>query len=141
MTAAPQRPTRKDAEVDFTARVLAVHLRNHATYTQWLDEVVKVTPPKTDRKTGEMKPGISESKFRGLRKELLERGRVTRLTTGQGSIYSGVEAASGANGNSATNLDETVTVVGDRRAPQSTAETESLIAQVLRHARLRKWPG
>ena len=132
------RPTRKDAEVDFTARVLAVHLRDHATYTQWLDEMVKVTPPKTDRKTGELKPGISESKFRGLRKVLLERGRVSRLTVGQGSIYT---TTAGANGNFVTNLDAAVAVVGDSRAPQSTAETESLITQVLRHVRLRKWPG
>ena len=133
-----ERPTRKDVEVDFTARVLAVHLRNHATYTQWFDEMVKVTPPKTDRKTGELKPGISESKFRGLRKVLLEQGRVTQLTTGKGSIYSG---ASGSNGNFVTNLDETVAVAGGRRTPQNTAETESLIAQVLRHAHRRKWPG
>jgi hypothetical protein len=138
MTAAPQRPARKDAEVDFTAKVLAVQLRDHATYTEWFDELVKVTPPKTDRRTGDLKPGISESKFRGLRKALLAQGRVTRLTVGQGSIYT---TASDGNGNFVTNLDATVAVVGDSRAPQSTAETESLITQVLHHVRLRKWSG
>jgi hypothetical protein len=142
--------TRKDAEADFTARVLAVHLRNRATYTQWFDEMVKVTPPKTDRKTGEMKPGISESKFRGLRKVLLEQGRVTRLTVGQGSIYTVVSGASG--GADVANVDEVVVVVREHRAPhraaeptQSATETESLIpsgddliAQV--HAQLGKRP-
>jgi hypothetical protein len=80
--------TKKDAEVDFAARVLAVRLGNQATYTQWFDEVVRATRPKKNRKTGAPKPGMSETKFRGLRKALLEQGRVAQLTTGQDGIYS-----------------------------------------------------
>ena len=137
-----ERPTRKDVEVDFTARVLAVHLRNHATYTQWFDEMVKVTPPKTDRRTGKLKPRISESTFRGLRKVLLKRGRVTRLTTGQGSIYSVVATAGSDAKNDTGSASEFV--VADLE-PQSTAKThlsgEDLIARAMCHARQRKRPG
>jgi hypothetical protein len=112
------RPTRKDAEVDFTARVLAVRLGNQATYTQWFDEVVKATPPKKDRRTGEIKPGISESKFRGHRRVLLEQGRVIQLSTGQDGIYSvvgGLWAVFGVNGSA---------ILDTRTAPQSTANPE-----------------
>jgi hypothetical protein len=149
-----RRPTRQDANADVQERVLAVHLRNHATYTEWFDETVRVTPPKTDRRTGELKPGISESTFRGLRRALLERGRVTRLTTGQGSIYSVVTTVGAtsdmrptndADSVTVANLDETVAMTGCWGAPQSTAETspsgEDLIARAMCHARLRKWPG
>ena len=107
--------TRKDAEVDFAARVLAVRLGNQATYTQWFDEVVRMTRAKKNRKTGEPKPGMSESKFRGLRKALLEQGRVIQLTTGQDGIYSvvgGLWTIFGADGG---------TVLDIRTAPQSTA--------------------
>jgi hypothetical protein len=110
-----RRPTRKDAEVDFAARVLAVRLGNQATYTQWFDAVVKATPSKKNRKTGEMKPGMSETKFRGLRKALLEQGRVIQLTTGQDGIYSivgGLWTVSGVGGS---------VVMDSHEAPQSTA--------------------
>jgi hypothetical protein len=114
-----RRLTRKDAAADFAARVLAVRLGNQATYTQWFDEVVKMTPSKKDRKTGEMKPGMSETKFRGLRKALLEQGRVIQLTTGQDGIYSvvgGLWAVSGVDG---------IAVLDNREAPQSTANLDT----------------
>jgi hypothetical protein len=107
--------TRRDAEVDFAARVLAVRLGNQATYTQWFDEVVKATRPKKNRRTGELKPGMSETKFRGLRKALLEQGRVTQLTTGQDGIYSvvgGLWTVFGVDGSA---------VLDNREGPQSTA--------------------
>jgi hypothetical protein len=107
--------TRKDAEVDFAARVLAVRLGNQATYTQWFDEVVRMTRAKKNRKTGELKPGMSESKFRGLRKALLEQGRVIQLTTGQDGIYSvvgGLWAIFGVDGGAG---------LDNRAGPQSTA--------------------
>jgi hypothetical protein len=107
--------TRKDAEVDFAARVLAVRLGNQATYTQWFDEVVRATRPKKNRKTGAPRPGISESKFRGLRKTLLEQGRVVQLTTGQDGIYSvvgGLWTIFGVDGGA---------VFDNRTGPQSTA--------------------
>jgi hypothetical protein len=137
-----RRPTRQDANADVQERVLAAHLRNHATYTEWFDEMVKVTPPKTDRRTGELKPGISESTFRGLRRVLLKRGRVTRLTTGQGSIYSVVTAAGSDAKNDTGSVAEFA--VADLE-PQSTAKThlsgEDLIARAMCHARQRKRPG
>jgi hypothetical protein len=107
--------TKKDAEADFAARVLAVRLGNQATYTQWFDEVVRATRPKKNRKTGEPKPGISESKFRTLRKALLKQGRVVQLTTGQDGIYSvvgGLWTIFGVDGGAAFD---------SRPGPQSTA--------------------
>jgi hypothetical protein len=112
--------------VDFAARVLAVRLGNQATYTRWFDEVVRATPSKKDRKTGEMKPGMSETKFRGLRKALLEQGRVIQLTTGQDGIYSvvgGLWAVSGMDGSAA---------LDNRGAPQSTANPDTRAEELAR---------
>jgi hypothetical protein len=45
--------------VDAQEMVLALYLGNAATNRQWFEQMVKVTPQKKSRQTGEMKPGIS----------------------------------------------------------------------------------
>ena len=73
---------------------------------------------------------------------LLKRGRVTRLTTGQGSIYSVVATAGSDAKNDTGSASEFV--VADLE-PQSTAKMylsgEDLITRAMCHARLRKRSG
>jgi hypothetical protein len=85
--AAAKRPNKKDEEVDFMEMVLALQLGNNATYTQWLEQIIKVTPQKKDKRTGEMKPGISERTFNRNLAMIVERGH-TILPTSQGGTYS-----------------------------------------------------
>src|SRR6516165_10409165 len=59
---APAAP-KEDKDLDFTEMMLAIRLGNKATYAQWRDEMIRVTPQKKDKKTGKMKPGISEKTF------------------------------------------------------------------------------
>src|SRR6516162_8792924 len=79
--------------------VLARYLGNAATNRQWFEQMVKVTPPKTDRKTGELKPGISERTFNSQRKEIVARGHAAVSGTGQGKIYSIVAGPWAKDGN------------------------------------------
>ena len=133
MAVVPAAPTaaqraKKEEDLNLAARVLAVHLGNQATYTEWFDEVVKATPPKKDRVTGEMKPGMSETKFRGLRETLRERGHVTLSKNGTYSIVAGPwldEAVTANRKLHPLRGDEEVCGRGDdRNEPQSTANPE-----------------
>jgi AAA domain len=84
-----QRPTQKEEDLDFMEWVLAVQLGNRAPYASWRDEVIRLTPQKTDRKTGELKAGISEKTFdRRLKVIVEERGNAVLTTDGQGGTYS-----------------------------------------------------
>jgi hypothetical protein len=75
---------------DFMERVLAVHLGNQATFTDWFAEMVKVMPLKVD-KDGKAKPGISETTFRRWLKAIGARGHVVLPAgedlTSQGYLY------------------------------------------------------
>jgi hypothetical protein len=83
-----QRPMQKE-DLDFMEWVLAVQLGNRAPYARWRDEVIRLTPQKTDRKTGEPKAGISEKTFdRRLKVIVEERGNAVLATVGQDGIYS-----------------------------------------------------
>jgi hypothetical protein len=85
---AAQRPTKEDEDLEAMEMVLAVHLHNKATYTQWFERMVEVTRPKKDKKTGEMRPGLSETTFRRRLAVIVQRGHTTLPTTGQGGTYS-----------------------------------------------------
>ena len=122
-----------DRDLDAAERVLAVHLSNQATYTRWVAEVVKAMPPKVDKRTGELKPGISESKFRGLRKVLLERGRVVQVTSGEGGIYSVVRAPGGTTVSGGDAVPQTAAKLPQPSSPSD----DGLVAQAMRHAWLR----
>jgi hypothetical protein len=102
-----QRPTQKDEDLDFMEWVLAVHLGNRATYAQWRDEVIRLTPQKKDKLTGEMKPGISEKTFdRRLKVVVEERHNAVLSTTGQDGIYSIVGGRWSITGRAASTVDE-----------------------------------
>jgi hypothetical protein len=125
-------------KVDAQEMVLALYLGNAATNRQWFDQMVKVTPQKKDRKTGELKPGISERTFNRQRKEIVARGHAAVSGIGQGKIYSIVAGPWAQDGSASKggsgfldwlNLPSTVKVL---------SSGDDLIAEVLRHARLRK---
>src|SRR6516225_11550981 len=75
-------------KVDALEKVLVLHLGNQATYAQWRDEMIRVTTPKTDKKTGETRPGISERTFDRRLKAVIERGHTVRPDDPQGGTYS-----------------------------------------------------
>ena len=136
------RDTRLTGKVDALEKVLVLHLGNQATYAQWRDEMIRVTTPKTDKKTGETRPGISERTFDRRLKAVIERGHTVRPDDPQGgtfSIIAGPWAGTGENGGG----------VGDHQAPSLPPSTtvnaasagDSLIAEALRHVRLKKWSG
>jgi hypothetical protein len=136
-------------KVNAQEMVLVLYLDNAATNRQWFEQMVKATPQKKDRKTGEMKPGISERTFNRQRKEIVARGHVVVSGTGQGKIYSIVAGPWSEGGSSGSGF-------ADRQALQGTAKALSgfgsgsspdrmarhgLIAQALRHTRLKDEVG
>jgi hypothetical protein len=136
------KEARLTGKVDALEKVLVLHLDNRATYAQWRDEMMRVTAPKMNRKTGEMKSGISEKTFDRRLKAIIERGHTVRPDDIQGGLYSiiaGPWAGTGEDGGG----------FGDHQPPSplpSTAVTpahagDDLVAEALRHARLKKWPG
>src|SRR6516225_6178522 len=82
------RDRRLTGKVDALEKVLVLHLGNQATYAQWRDEMVRVTLPKMDKRTGEMKSGISEKTFDRRLKVIIERGHTVRPDDLQGGFYS-----------------------------------------------------
>jgi hypothetical protein len=128
------RLTRK---VDALEKVLVLNLDNRATYAQWRDEMVRVTSPKMDKKTGEPRPGISEKTFDRRLKAIIERGHTVRPDDLQGGLYSiiaGPWAGTGEEGGG----------FGDHQPPSpppsTTIKGNDLVAEALRHARLKRWP-
>jgi hypothetical protein len=88
-----------------------------------------------------MKSGISEKTFDRRLKVIIERGHTVRPDDLQGGLYSiiaGPWAGTGENG----------TGVGDHQPPSPPPSTtvsaapagNDLIAEALRHARLKRWP-
>ena len=75
-------------KVDALEKVLVLNLGNQATYAQWRDEMFRVTLPKTDKRTGEMKPGISEKTFDRRLKVIIERGHTVRPDDLRGGLLS-----------------------------------------------------
>ena len=125
-------------KVNAQEMVLVLYLDNAATNRQWFEQMVKAAPPKKDKQTGELKPGISERTFNRQRKEIVARGHAVVSGTGQGKIYSIVAGPWAQDGSASKggsgfldwlNLPITVKVL---------SSGDDLIAEVLRHARLRK---
>jgi hypothetical protein len=135
---ANDRNARLTGKVDAQEMVLALYLGNAATNRQWFEQMVKVTPQKKDRKTGEMKPGISERTFNRQRKEIVARGHAVVSGVGQGKIYSivaGPWAQDGSAGKGGSGFLDWLKLPSTVKVLPS---GDDLIAEVLRHARLRK---
>jgi hypothetical protein len=138
-------------KVDAQERVLVLNLGNRATYAQWRDEMVRVTPPKADKKTGELKPGISEKTFDRRLRAIIERGHTVRPDDLQGGFYS-ITAGPWAGEDGSGDIDsrhfskETeINGGGFHRQLPSTAvnakaQGDDLIVEALRHARLKRRP-
>ena len=139
------RGARLTGKVDALEKVLVLNLGNRATYAQWRDEMVRVTLPKTDKRTGETRPGISEKTFDRRLKVIIERGHTVRPDDLQGGFYS-IIAGPWADGHSTPAGGVKLNDSGfeDHQAPSTTvnarAEGDDLIAEALRHARLKRWP-
>jgi len=133
------RDRRLTGKVDALEKVLVLHLGNQATYAQWRDEMVRVTLPKMDKRTGEMKSGISEKTFDRRLKVIIERGHTVRPDDLRGGLYSiiaGPWAPAVLGGGD----------LGDHHAPPPPSVAvippsagDDLIAEALRHARLKRW--
>jgi hypothetical protein len=142
------RGARLTGKVDALEKVLVLNLDNRATYAQWRDEMVRVTTPKMDKKTGGMKPGISEKTFDRRLKAIIERGHTVRPDDLRGGLYSIVAgpwapstAVFGVDGSGLNNRH-----LADRHAPPSPSVAvtpasagDELVAEALRHARLKRW--
>jgi hypothetical protein len=128
---------RLTGKVDALEKVLVLHLGNHATYAQWRDEMIRVTTPKMDKKTGEPRPGISEKTFDRRLKVIIERGHAVRPDDLQGGFYSIVAGPWAGTGEDGSGF-------GDHQPPSpppsTTVNGDDLIAEALRHARLKRWP-
>jgi hypothetical protein len=135
-------------KVDALEKVLVLHLGNQATYAQWRDEMVRVTLPKTDKRTGEVKSGISEKTFDRRLKVIIERGHTVRPDDLQGGFYSII--AGPWAGEDDRHFDPAGNNDGgfDRQPPSPPpsatanvrAQGDDLIAEALRHARLKRRP-
>ena len=131
------RDRRLTGKVDALEKVLVLHLGNQATYAQWRDEMVRVTLPKMDKRTGEMKSGISEKTFDRRLKVIIERGHTVRPDDLRGGLYS-ITAGPWAPSKGGD--------LGDHHALPSPSVAvippsagDDLVAEALRHARLKKW--
>jgi hypothetical protein len=135
-------------KVDALEKVLVLHLGNQATYAQWRDEMVRVTLPKMDKKTGEMKSGISEKTFDRRLKVVIERGHTVRPDDLRGGLYSIIAGPWAGEDRNHRHFDPAGNNVGgfDRHPPSPSpsiavnAKGDDLIAEALRHARLKRWP-
>ena len=144
------RDRRLTGKVDALEKVLVLHLGNHATYAQWRDEMIRVTTPKMNKKTGEMKSGISEKTFDRRLKVVIERGHTVRPDDLRGGLYSiiaGPWAPSTEKGDNSRHFGSGGNNAGgfDRQPPSpsvavtSTSTGDGLVAEALRHARLKRW--
>jgi hypothetical protein len=139
---------RSIGKVDAQERVLVLHLGNQATYAQWRDEMVRVTTPKMDKKTGEMKPGISEKTFDRRLKAVIERGHTVRPDDLRGGLYSIIAGPWAGEDNRHSDPSGNNDGGFDHQPPSSSpsvtvnprTQGDDLIAQALRHARLKRWP-
>jgi hypothetical protein len=139
-------------KVDALEKVLVLHLGNQATYAQWRDEMVRVTTPKMDKRTGEMKSGISEKTFDRRLKAVIERGHTVRPDDLRGGLYSiiaGPWAPStekvnnrhfGSGRNNGGGFDRQQPSSSPSITANAGAQGDDLIAEALRHARLKRWP-
>jgi len=144
------RDRRLTGKVAALEKVLVLQLGNQATYAQWRDEMVRVTLPKMDKKTGEMKSGISEKTFDRRLKVIIERGHTVRPDDLQGGFYSITAGPWAGEDGSRRHFDPAGNNAGgfDRQLPSSSpsitvnarAQGDDLIAEALRHARLKRWP-
>ena len=142
------RDRRLTGKVDALEKVLVLQLGNQATYAQWRDEMVRVTLPKMDKKTGEMKSGISEKTFDRRLKAVIERGHTVRPDDLQGGFYSITAGPWAGEDGSRRHFDPAGNNAGgfDRQLPSSSpsiavnAKGDDLIAEALRHARLKRRP-
>ena len=138
------RDTRLTGKVDALEKVLVLNLGNRATYAQWRDEMVRVTLPKTDKRTGETRPGISEKTFDRRLKVIIERGHTVRPDDLQGGFYSIVAGPWAGTREDGSSRHFNDSGFEDHQAPSTTvnarAEGDDLIAEALRHARLKRWP-
>ena len=141
---------RLTGKVDALEKVLVLNLGNGATYAQWRDEMVRVTLPKMDKKTGEVRPGISEKTFDRRLKAVIERGHTVRPDDLQGGFYSIVAGPwTGEDGNyrhfyTAGNNDGGFDHQPPSPPPSTTvsarAADDDLVAEALRHVRLKRRP-
>ena len=131
------RDTRLTGKVDALEKVLVLHLGNQATYAQWRDEMVRVTLPKMDKKTGEMKSGISEKTFDRRLKVIIERGHTVRPDDLQGGFYS-ITAGPWAYNDGG--FDHQPPSPPPSATVNVRAQGDDLIAEALRHARLKRRP-
>jgi hypothetical protein len=135
-------------KVDALEKVLVLNLGNQATYAQWRDEMVRVTLPKTDKRTGGMKPGISEKTFDRRLKAVIERGHTIRPDDLRGGLYSIIAGPWAGEdnrhfdpaGNNAAGFDRQLPSLSPSITVNAGAEGDDLIAEALRHARLKRWP-
>ena len=136
------RDRRLTGKVDVLEKVLVLHLGNQATYAQWRDEMVRVTLPKMDKRTGEMKSGISEKTFDRRLKAVIERGHTVRPDDLRGGLYSitaGPWAPSTAQEIEGGDLGDHHVLPSPSVAVTSASAGDGLVAEALRHARLKRW--
>jgi hypothetical protein len=127
-------------KVDVLEKVLVLNLGNQATYAQWRDEMFRVTLPKTNKKTGETRPGISEKTFDRRLKVIIERGHTVRPDDLRGGLYSiiaGPWAPPAVLGGG--DLGDHPALPSPSVAVTSASAGDGLIAEALRHARLKRW--
>ena len=128
-------------KVDALEKVLVLNLGNRATYAQWRDEMVRVTLPKMDKKTGEMKSGISEKTFDRRLKVVIERGHTVRPDDLRGGLYSIIAGPwAPSTGNIGGGFDHQPPSLSPSITVNARAKGDDLIAEALRHARLKRWP-
>jgi len=143
------RGARLTGKVDALEKVLVLNLGNRATYAQWRDEMVRVTLPKTDKRTGETRPGISEKTFDRRLKVIIERGHTVRPDDLRGGFYSIIAGPwagednrhfDPAGNNNAGGFDRHPPSPSPSITVNARAKGDDLIAEALRHARLKRWP-
>jgi hypothetical protein len=104
--------------------------------------MVRVTTPKMDKKTGEMKSGISEKTFDRRLKAVIERGHTVRPDDLRGGLYSiiaGPWAPSTAQEKEGGDLGNHRALPSPSVAVTSASAGDGLVAEALRHARLKRW--
>jgi hypothetical protein len=101
--------------------------------------MVRVTLPKTDKKTGGMKSGISEKTFDRRLKAVIERGHTVRPDDLRGGLYS-IIAGPWAPAVLGGGFDRQPPSLSPSIAVNARAQGDDLIAEALRHARLKRRP-
>jgi hypothetical protein len=102
----------------------------------------RVTLPKTNKKTGETRPGISEKTFDRRLKVIIERGHTVRPDDLRGGLYSII---AGPWAPSTAQEIEGGDLVNHHAPPSPSVAVippsagDDLAAEALRHARLKRW--